>query len=143
MAGCSILLYNCWANIMDGVSLSYTRVASAISGGLRVHSVTWIAMLNSLLKLITVLGSSAFQKALLNSLLKLITMLWSSALQKALTGKKWAGRVGPWASRLPEVNTSIHLNFQAFRRPYFCTSRRMAALTYRNLHSYTSKPLHL
>lgn len=76
---------------MDGVSLSYTRVASAISGGLRMHAGTWIAVLVSLLKLITVLGSSAFQKA--------------------LTGKKRAGRVGPWASRFPEVNTSIHLNF--------------------------------
>ena len=113
---------------MDGVSLSYTSVASAISGGSRG---AWIAMLNSLLKLITVLGSSAYQKALLNSLLKLITVLGSSAFQKALlnsllklitvlgssayqkvlTGKKWAGRVGPWASRFPEVNTSIHLNF--------------------------------
>ena len=76
---------------MDGVSLSYTCVASAISGGLRVHAGTWIAVLVRLLKLITVLGSSAFQKA--------------------TTGKKRAGRVGPWASRLPEVNTSIHLNF--------------------------------
>lgn len=63
---------------MDGVSLSYTCMASAISGGLHKHAGTWIAMLNSLLKLITVLGSSAFQKA--------------------TTGKKWAGRVGPWAS---------------------------------------------
>ena len=76
---------------MDGVSLSYTCVARAISGGLRVHSGTCIAVLNSLLKLITVLGSSAYQKA--------------------TTGKKRAGRVGPWASRFPEVNTSIHLNF--------------------------------
>ena len=76
-----------------------------------MHAGTRIAVLVSLLKLIAVLGSSAFQKALLNSLLKLITMLWSSALQKALTGKKRAGRVGPWASRLPEVNTSIRLNF--------------------------------
>ena len=70
-----------------------------------------LAILNSLLKLITVLGSSAFQKSSLNSLLKLITVLGSSAFQKALTGKKRVGRVGPWASRLPEVNTSIHLNF--------------------------------
>lgn len=77
---------------MDGVSLSYTYMASAISG---VHAGTWP---DSLLKLITVLGSSALQKALLNSLLKLITMLGSSAFQKATTGKKWAGRVGPWAS---------------------------------------------
>lgn len=76
---------------MDGVSLSYTCMASAISGGLRVHAGTRIAVLVSLLKLITVLESSAFQKA--------------------LTGKKRAGRVGPWASRFPEVNTSIHLNF--------------------------------
>lgn len=76
---------------MDGVSLSYTCMASAIGGGLRVHAGTWIAALVSLLKLITVLGSSAFQKA--------------------LTRKKRAGRVGPWASRFPEVNTSIHLNF--------------------------------
>ena len=52
---------------------------------------TWIATLNSVLKLITVLGSSVYRKA--------------------FTGKKRAGRVGPWASRLPEVNTSIHLNF--------------------------------
>ena len=78
MTGCNILLYNRRANTMDGVSLSYTCMASAISGGLHKHARTWIAMLNSLLKLITVLGSSAFQKA--------------------LTGKKWAGRVGPWAS---------------------------------------------
>lgn len=76
---------------MDGVSLSYTCMASAISGGLRVHAGTRIAALVRLLKLITVLGSSAYRKA--------------------TTGKKWAGRVGPWASRLPEVNTSIHLNF--------------------------------
>ena len=76
---------------MDGVSLSYTCMASAISGGLHKHAGTRIAMLNSLLKLITVLGSSAFQKV--------------------LTGKKRAGRVGPWASRFLEVNTSIHLNF--------------------------------
>lgn len=69
---------------MDGVSLSYTCVARAISGGLRVHAWARIAILNSLLKLITVLGSSAFQKA--------------------LTGKKRAGRVGPrahfWTSKL-------------------------------------------
>ena len=76
---------------MDGVSLSYTCMASAISGGLRVHAGTRIAALVRLLKLITVLGSSAFQKA--------------------TTGKKWAGRVGPWASRFLEVSTSIHLNF--------------------------------
>ena len=76
---------------MDGVSLSYTCVASAVSGGLRVHAGTRIAVLVSLLKLITVLGSSAYQKV--------------------LTGKKRAGRVGPWASRFLEVNTSIHLNF--------------------------------
>ena len=55
-------------------------------------------LLDSLLKLITVLGSSAYQKPLPNSLLKLITVLRSSAFQKALTGKKRAGRVGPWAS---------------------------------------------
>ena len=36
--------------------------------------------------------------AILNSLLKLITVLGSSAYQKATTGKKRAGRVGPWAS---------------------------------------------
>ena len=60
---------------MDGVSLSYTCMASAIGGGLRGDSV---ALLDSLLKLITVLGSSAFQKA--------------------TTGRKRAGRVGPWAS---------------------------------------------
>lgn len=76
---------------MDGVSLSYTCMASAISGGLRMHAGTRIAMLNSLLKLITVLVSSAYRKA--------------------LTGRKRAGRVGPWASRFLEVNTSIHLNF--------------------------------
>lgn len=83
---------------MDGASLSYTCMASAISGGLHKHAGTWIAMLNSLLKLITVLGSSALQKPLLDSLLKLITVLESSAFQKAFTGKKRAGRVGPWAS---------------------------------------------
>ena len=64
MPGCSILLYNCRANTMDGVSLSYTCMASAIGGGLRVHAGTWIGRLltalNSLLKLIAVLGSSAF-----------------------------------------------------------------------------------
>lgn len=60
---------------MDGVSLSYTCMASAVSGGLRVHAGTWIAVLVSLLKLITVLGSSAYQKA--------------------LTGKKKGGRVWP------------------------------------------------
>ena len=96
---------------MDGVSLSYTCMASAIGGGLRMHAGTWIAILNSALKLITVLRSSAFRKSSLNSLLKLITALGSSAFQKVLTGKKWAGRVGPWASRFLEVNTSIHLNF--------------------------------
>ena len=115
MTGCNILLYDSRADTMDGVSLSYTCMASAISGGLRVHAGTGLGrlltVLNSLLKLITVLGSSAYQKALLNSLLKLITVLGSSAYQKALTGRKWAGRVGPWASRLPEVNTSIRLNF--------------------------------
>lgn len=79
---------------MDGVSLSYTCMASAISGGLRVRG-TWLG------RLVTEL----------NSLLKLITVLGSSAYQRALTGKKRAGRVGPWASRFPEVNTSIHLNF--------------------------------
>ena len=78
MTGCNILLYNCRANTMDGVSLSYTCMASAISGGLRVHAGTWIAALVRLLKLITVLGSSVYRKA--------------------LTGKKRAGRVGPWAS---------------------------------------------
>lgn len=30
---------------MDGVSLSYTRVASAVSGGLRVHAGTWLGSL--------------------------------------------------------------------------------------------------
>lgn len=35
MTGCDILLYNCRANTVDGVSLSYTCMASAISGGLR------------------------------------------------------------------------------------------------------------
>ena len=130
MVGCSILLYNRRANTMDGVSLSYTRMASAISGGLRMHAGTrlgrLLTVLNSLLKLITVLGSSAYRKALLNSplklitvlgssafqksslsgLLKLITVLGSSAFQKALTRRKRAGRVGPWGLRLPEVNTS-------------------------------------
>ena len=96
---------------MDGVSLSYTCRASASSGVLHKHAGTWIAALVKLLKLITVLGSSALQKSSLNSLLKLITVLGSSALQKALTGKKRAGRVGPWASRFLEVNISIHLNF--------------------------------
>lgn len=61
---------------MDGVSLSYTCVASAISGGLRVHAGTRIAALVRSLKLITVLRSSAYRKV--------------------LTGKKRAGRVGPW-----------------------------------------------
>ena len=75
MAGCSILLYSCRADTMDGVSLSYTCMASAISGGLHKHAGTWIAILNSLLKLITVLGSSMYQKA--------------------LTGKKRAGGVWP------------------------------------------------
>ena len=96
---------------MDGVSLSYTCVASAISGGLRVHAGTWIAILNSLLKLITVLGSSALQKSSLNSVLKLITVLESSAYRKALTGKKRAGRVGPWASRFLDVYTSTLPDF--------------------------------
>ena len=73
-------------------------LAFLILAGLRVHAGTRIAVLVSVLKLITVLGSSAFQKALLNSLLKLITVLGSSAYQKATTGKKRAGRVGPWAS---------------------------------------------
>ena len=66
MTGCNILLYNCRADTMDGVSLSYTRVASAISGGLRMHAGTGLGrlltVLNSLLKLITVLGSSAYQR---------------------------------------------------------------------------------
>ena len=88
MPGCSILLYNCRADTMDGVSLSYTCVAHAISGGLRVHAWTWP-----------------------DSLLKLITVLRSSAFQKALTGKKWAGRVGPWASRFLDVYPSTLLNF--------------------------------
>ena len=96
---------------MDGVSLSFTRVACAISGGLRVHSGTWIAMLNSLLKLITVLGSSAYQRRLLDSILKLITVLGSSAFQKATTGRKRAGRVGPWASRFLDVYTSTLPDF--------------------------------
>lgn len=45
MPGCSILLYNCRANAMDGVSLSYTCMASAISGGLRMHAGTWLGSL--------------------------------------------------------------------------------------------------
>lgn len=49
---------------MDGVSLSYTCVASAVSGGLHMHSGTRIAVLVSLLKLITVLGSSAYRRRL-------------------------------------------------------------------------------
>ena len=80
---------------MDGVSLSYTCMASAISGGLRMHAGTGLG------RLLTVL----------NSLLKLITVLGSSALQKALTGKKWVGRVGPWASRFLDVYTSTLLDF--------------------------------
>lgn len=64
---------------MYGVSLSYTRVASAISGGLRVHAGTWLG------RLLTEL----------NRLLKLITVLGSSAYQKALTGRKRAGGVWP------------------------------------------------
>lgn len=91
MAGCNILLYNRRANTMDGVSLSYTCMASAISGGLHKHAGTRVAILNSLLKLITVLGSSAFQKA--------------------FTRKKRAGRVGPWASRFLDVYTSTLLDF--------------------------------
>ena len=75
---------------MDGVSLSYTCMASAISGGLRVHAGTGLG------RLLTVL----------NSLLKLIAVLGSSAYQKATTGKKRAGRVGPWASRFLDVYTS-------------------------------------
>lgn len=65
---------------MDGVSLSYTRMASAVSGGLHMHAGTWVG------RLLTEL----------NSLLKLITVLGSSAYRKATTGKKRAGRVGPW-----------------------------------------------
>ena len=30
---------------MDGVSLSYTCMASAVSGGLRVHAGTWLGSL--------------------------------------------------------------------------------------------------
>ena len=115
MVGCGILLYNRRANTMDGVSLSYTCMASAIGGGLHMHAWTWIGRLltalNSLLNLITVLGSSAVQKSSLSSSLKLITALGSSALQKALTGKKRAGRVGPWASRFLDVYTSTLLDF--------------------------------
>ena len=77
---------------MDGVSLSYTCMASAISGGLRVHAGTRLG------RLLTVL----------NSLLKLITVLGSSAYRKATTGKKRAGRVGPWAS---DFQTSTLLDF--------------------------------
>ena len=95
---------------MDGVSLSYTCMASAISV-LYVHAGTRIAILNSLLKLITVLRSSALQKSSLSSPLKLITALGSSAYRKAFTGKKWAGRVGPWASRFLDVYTSTLLDF--------------------------------
>ena len=73
---------------MDGISLSYTCMASAISG---LYAGTWIAVLVSLLKLITVLGSSAYRKA--------------------TTGKKWAGRVGPWASRFLDVYTATLLDF--------------------------------
>ena len=80
---------------MDGVSLSYTCMASAISGGLHMHAGTWpdslLTVLNSLLKLITVLGSSAYRKA--------------------TTGKKRAGRVGPWASRFLDVYTSTLPDF--------------------------------
>ena len=95
MTGCSILLYNRRANTMDGVSLSYTCVARAISGGLHMNAGTWIGrLLNAL-----------------NSLLKLIAVLGSSAFQKALTGKKRAGRVGPWASRFLDVYTSTLLDF--------------------------------
>lgn len=67
--------------------------------------------LDSLLKLITVLGSSAFQKSSLNSVLKLITVLESSAYRKAFTGKKRAGRVGPWAPRFLDVYTSTLPDF--------------------------------
>ena len=80
---------------MDGVSLSYTCVARAISGGLRMHAGTGLG------RLLTVL----------NSLLKLITVLGSSAYRKATTGKKRAGRVGPWASRFLDVYTSTLLDF--------------------------------
>lgn len=64
---------------MYGVSLSYTRMACAISGGLHMHAVTRLG------RLLTVL----------NSLLKLITVLGSSTFQKATTGKKRAGGVWP------------------------------------------------
>ena len=47
----------------------------------------------------------------LNSLLKLIAVLGSSAFQKATTGKKRAGRVGPWASRFLDVYTSTLPDF--------------------------------
>ena len=80
---------------MDGVSLSYTCIASAISGGLHMHSGTWVG------RLLTEL----------NSLLKLITVLGSSAYQKAFTGKKRAGRVGPWAPRFLDVYTSTLPDF--------------------------------
>lgn len=98
MAGCNILLYNRRADTMDGVSLSYTCVARAISGGLRMHAGTRIAAHDRLL-------------TALNSLLKLITVLGSSAYRKATTGKKRAGRVGPWASRFLDVYTSTLLDF--------------------------------
>ena len=95
MTGCSILLYNRRADTMGGVSLSYTCMASAISGGLRMHAGTGLG------RLLTVL----------NSLLKLITVLGSSAYRKATTGRKRAGRVGPWASRFLDVYTSTLLDF--------------------------------
>ena len=70
---------------------------------LAFHILAWPVLL--------VVGYAGTRIAILNSLLKLITVLGSSAFRKALTGRKRAGRVGPWASRFPEVNTSIHLNF--------------------------------
>ena len=80
---------------MDGVSLFYTCMASAISGGLRVHAGTWLG------RLLTEL----------NSLLKLITVLGSSTYRKALTGRKRVGGVWPWASRFLDIHTSRHPHF--------------------------------
>ena len=122
MVGCSILLYNCRANTMDGASLSYTCMASAIIGGLCVHTGTRIAVLVRLLKLITVLGSSAFQKA--------------------LTGKKWAGRAVPrahfWTSKLPGIYTSPHLDFHTSKHLDFYTYERLYFYTHRLPHIQTS-----
>ena len=73
--------------------------------------------------------------AILNSLLKLITVLGSSALQKVMTGRKRRAGSVPrahfWTSKLLGIYTSLHLDFH--------TSKHLDFYTYERLYFYTRR----